>query len=174
MIAGVGAGLAWALVTTRYRRLALLAAGFVGRPVSASLWVSSSTSWWTSRSVGPPPPLFLPSDSAAGRTSSDPATRSWPARSPCWPSASFLRNAIVRRLGLLLALYAAISVLAAAVPALSPVADVGSGIFVASALLLLFGRNDLSPDRPIDHRSARRESPGPEGILLGPLEVRPS
>lgn len=61
-------------------------------------------------------------------------------------ATSYLPQRTVRRLGTLLAMYAAFSVLASGLPAIGFVSDLGIGLVVGSAALLLFGRHDLTPD----------------------------
>lgn len=147
VIAGAGIALGWALVTTRYRRFALLAAGF-----TAAAAVSVAMGELIFQVVDDPVRAAFDTETrafgyrrAGGELRpGDPLLAG--AVAMLTVAASFLRHAIVRRLGILLALYAAISVLVAGVPALGLLADVGAGVFVASALLLAFGRNDLSPD----------------------------
>ena len=147
VIAGAGGALGWALVTTRYRRFALLAVGFAAAAaISVALGelIYDLVDDPVRRAFDAETPTFRFRGWDGQLRPGDPLLAG--AVAMLAVAASFLRNAIVRRLGTLLGLYTAISVLATGVPALSVVADVGTGIFVASALLLLFGRNDLSPD----------------------------
>ena len=60
-------------------------------------------------------------------------------------STSFLSNTVTRRIGALLAFCVAVSVFATAIPALGLVTDIGIGLTVASAVLLIGGRHDLAP-----------------------------
>ncbi len=147
VIAGVGSALVWALVTTRFRRFALLAVGFAGAAglsVALGELIYELVDEPVRRAFFTDVPAFRLRGWEDELRPGDPLLAGSVAMLAV--AASFLRNAIVRRLSVLLALYAAISVLAAGVPAISLIADIGSGIFVASVLLLLFGRNDLSPD----------------------------
>ncbi len=142
----VGA-LAAALITTRYRRLSMLSAGFVAAAglsmligaliysmVDETVQRSFDTATATFRyrgpngRIGPGDPLLAGAVAMVG------------------VAGSYVERAVTRRLALLLALYAAISTLTSGVPALGLVADVGCGLTTASAVLLVFGRHDLAPD----------------------------
>ncbi len=146
VIAGTGA-LVHALVTTRFRRLAMLAAAFAG---AAALSVAMGEIIY-SVVDGPVRQAF---DEAAaafryrgvdGRLDpGDPLLAG--AVAMLGISGSYLARSVTRRLAVLLALYAAISIVTSGVPALGLVADIGAGMVVASLLLLLLGRHDLAPD----------------------------
>jgi len=138
--------LAWALVTTRFRRFLMLASGFgaaallssgvgeliydlVDEPVRHAF--HGNTSGFSLRPSGqhrPADPLL------AG------------AIAMLVISGSYLRHSAMRRLAALLALYAAISIWSSGIPALGLIADIGAGVLVGSAMLLALGRHDLAPD----------------------------
>jgi uncharacterized membrane protein YbhN (UPF0104 family) len=61
--------------------------------------------------------------------------------------SSYVRHSLTLRLGILVGLYAAVTLVATGVPALGTVADIGAGIVAASLVLLTAGRHDLAPDR---------------------------
>ena len=147
IITAVAGALIHALITTRYRRLAILAAGFAG---AAALSIAIGE---TIYSIVDEPVRLAFNDATAtfryrgidGRLDpGDPLLAGAVAMLAI--SGSYVARSVTRRLGVLLALYAAISVLTSGVPALGLVADVGVGMVVASLLLLLFGRHDLAPD----------------------------
>lgn len=147
IIAAVVAALAWALVTTRYRRLALLALAFataagsslalgeaiyalVDEPVRRAFDEASATFRYRGPDgkLGPGDPLLAGSVAMLG------------------VAGSYLARSVTRRLAAFIAVYAAVSVVTSGVPTLGLVTDIGAGIVVASALLLLLGRHDLAPD----------------------------
>ena len=170
VIAGATAALVWALVTTRYRRFALLAVAFVAAAavtIALGELIYALVDEPVRRAFQTEVPAFHYRGADGDLRPGDPLLAG--AVAMLAVAASFLPNTVVRRLGVLLGLYTAISVLAAGVPALGLVADVGAGVFVASALLLLFGRNDLSPDaRDI---TLALESVGLDLSALGHLNV---
>ena len=177
IIAAVSGALVLALITTRYRRLAMLASGFaaaaalsivigevlysvVDEPVRQAF--DNATATFRFRGVDgrldPGDPLLAGAVAMLGI------------------SGSYLARALTRRLAVLIAVYAAISVITSGVPALGLVADVGAGMVVASLLLLLLGRHDLAPDAgeitdalgssvsnwsTLDHRRRRRRGSAP-------------
>jgi uncharacterized membrane protein YbhN (UPF0104 family)/tRNA A-37 threonylcarbamoyl transferase component Bud32 len=147
VLTAVTVALAWSLLTTRYRRFALLAGAFIGGaalslamgelidlvvdgPVRASFEAEGS--------------LFRYQQSDGRLLPGDPLLAG--AVAMLVVSASYLRRRITQRLVIVLAVYAALSILTAGVPALGLVTDIGAGLFVGSAALLAFGRHDLAPD----------------------------
>lgn len=144
--AAVGA-LAAALITTRYRRLLMLGIGFVAaaglsmvigaliysmadEPVQRSFDTATATFRYRGPDgrVGPGDPLLAGAVAMVGI------------------AGSYIARTFSRWLTVFVALYALISTLTTGVPALGLVSDVGCGVAVASAVLLLFGRHDLAPD----------------------------
>ena len=147
IIVAVSGALVLALITTRYRRLAMLASGFAA---AAALSIAMGEVLY---SVVDEPVRQAFDDATAtfrfrgvdGRLDpGDPLLAG--AVAMLGISGSYLARALTRRLAVLIALYAAISVITSGVPALGLVADVGAGMVVASLLLLLLGRHDLAPD----------------------------
>jgi undecaprenyl-diphosphatase len=61
-------------------------------------------------------------------------------------AGSFVERLVTRRLAAFLALYALVASITSGEPALGLLVDIGVGVFVGSATLLLFGRHDLTPD----------------------------
>ena len=147
VIAAAFGALAAALITTRYRRLLMLSAGFVvaaglsmligtliysmvDEPVRRAFDTATATFRYRGLNgrIGPGDPLLAGAVAMLG------------------VSGSYLARTVTRRLAVFLGLYAAISIVTSGVPALGLVADVGAGVAVASAILLMFGRHDLAPD----------------------------
>ena len=147
VVAAAAGAVAVSLITTRYRRLVMLSAGFVAAAglsmligaliysmVDQAVQRSFDTATATFRyrgadgRVGPGDPLLAGAVAMVGI------------------AGSYIAHTVTRRLALFLALYAAVSTLATGVPALALVSDVGCGVVAASAVLLLFGRHDLAPD----------------------------
>jgi uncharacterized membrane protein YbhN (UPF0104 family)/tRNA A-37 threonylcarbamoyl transferase component Bud32 len=62
-------------------------------------------------------------------------------------ATSYARRSTTQRMAVLATVYAAVSLVAAGIPAVGTVADVGVGVVAASLVLLLAGRHDLAPDR---------------------------
>lgn len=148
VIAAVGGSLGWALLTTRYRRVALLGTAFVaaaglsvlmGELIFELIDEDVASRFDTDR------PIFRYRGPDGRIHPGDPLLAG--AVAMLATSGSYLPRAALRRLGLLLAVYAIVSALTAHVPALGLVSDVGIGLAVASLLLLAFGRHDLAPDR---------------------------
>ncbi len=147
VLSAVAGALAWSLLTTRYRRFVLLAGAFIGAaalslamgelidavvdgPVSAAFEAEGSPFRYR-QSDG----RLLPGDPLLAA-----------AVAMLVVSASYLRLRMTQRLVIVLAVYAALSILTAGVPALGLVTDIGAGLSVGSAALLAFGRHDLAPD----------------------------
>ncbi len=147
VIAAVVGALALALITTRFRRLVMLAAGFtaaaalsvvlgeiiysiVDEPVRESFDNATATFRYrgTDGRLDPGDPLFAGAVAMVGI------------------AGSYMARSVTRRLAAFIAVYAAISIVTSGVPALGLFADLGAGIVVASSILLLFGRHDLAPD----------------------------
>lgn len=144
--AALGA-LAWALITTKFRRFLMLAGAFAVAAVSSvvagefvhrivdepirQVFDLGSSGW----------SLRLGSRDRAG----DPLLAG--AVAMLTISSSYLCRAVVQRLAVLLAVFAAIGIWSSAVPAVSLVTDIGIGIGVASTILFAVGRHDLAPDR---------------------------
>ncbi len=146
VIAAVAGALGWALVTTRFRRFTMLTAAFVGAAalsimvgefiydtvdasVRAAFDVDSAVGFLRpGESLRPGDPLF------AG------------AVAMLATSESFLRRTITRRVTLVLGLYAAVSIWSAGVPALGLVNDLGAGMLIGAAILLILGRHRLAPN----------------------------
>ncbi len=146
VIAATGATLVWALATRRYRRFAMLAGGFAIAAI-ASVAVGEMIFKIVDEQVR----LAFEIDASAFNLRpgefprpGDPLLSG--AVSMLLVASSYLHRALASRLGVLLALYAAISVWSSGVPALGLVSDVGCGLLVGSAILLAVGRHDLAPD----------------------------
>lgn len=164
-----GGALAWALATTRFRRFGMLASGFVGASL-LSLGVGELIFDLVDESVRE---VFQAEDGdfalpfVGQDRPGDPLLAG--AVAMLVVSGSFLPRATTRRLGAVLALYAAISIWSSGLPALGLVADLGSGMLVASAVLLVFGRHDLAPDE--QEITAALRSVGLDLQSLGRLDV---
>ena len=147
VIAVVASALIWSLITTRYRRFALLAIGF-GAAAATSLLIGEFIDSVIDADVRDAfkveAPIFRYKVADGRIHPGDPLLAG--AVAMLAVSGSFLPHAITRRLGALLGLYAVISTLTTGVPAVGLIADVGAGLVVGSSLLLLFGRHDLAPD----------------------------
>ncbi len=166
VIVAIAAALVWSMLTTRFRRFAMLAIGFA----SAAL-LSIGMGELVYEVVDDPvrsafdtgAPTFRYRGIDGRLRPGDPLLAG--ALAMLLISASFLPLRAVRRIAGLLAGYAIFSVVSAGVPALGLVADVGAGIVVASLVLLAFGRHDLAPDRP-----AIRSALDAVGVRLASLE----
>lgn len=131
VLVAVAGALIWSLATTRYRRFVLLAGSFVG---GAAL--SLGMGELIDMVVDGPVRAAFESDGLPFRyrqsdgrlLPGDPLLAG--AIAMLAVSASYLRRRIAQRLTLVLAIYAALSLLTAGVPALGLVTDIGAGLFV--------------------------------------------
>ena len=145
VIAAVGA-IGWSLLRTRFRRATFMLVAF-----AAAAGLSAIAGNLLQALVDPDvqdalvttdlPLLRYRIDN--GASPSDPLVAG--AIAMLGVSTSFLSNTTVRRVGALLAFCVAVSVFAAAIPALGLITDIGIGITVASVVLLIGGRHDLAP-----------------------------
>lgn len=141
------ASLAWMLATTRFRRFTLLVVGFAsGAALSLALGelVFAMVDASVQDAFRVDAPILRYRRGGGNVHPGDPLLAG--AAAMVGLSSSYLRRTEARRLGALLGLYAVASLIATGVPALGVVMDIGAGLFVASALLLLSGRHDLAPD----------------------------
>ncbi|MGI9607959.1 MAG: flippase-like domain-containing protein [Acidimicrobiales bacterium] len=145
VIFGTVAAAAWSLITTRYRRFALLLAGIilagavsvvVGRGVYE--FVDDSVQ----RAFEIEVPLFRLSGADGRLSPADPLLAA--AVSTLTIGGSFLPARLVRRWGMLVAAYALGSILTIDAPPVALLGDIGAGVLVGSALLWTFGRHDLA------------------------------
>ena len=147
VVAAITAVLVWSLITTRFRRFAMLVLGFAAA-AGSSVLIGELILRVLDDSVR----VAFTDDVSIFRYASgngkihpgDPLLAG--AVAMLGVASSFLRHSIAVRVGGLIAGYGALSVLSSGVPAVGLVADVGAGLFVASAILLVFGRHDLAPD----------------------------
>lgn len=146
VVAAISGALAWSLLTTRFRRFALLSIG-LGLAAAASVSIGHLIEEVIDGDVlaafQSDKPLFRYSNEDGRIHPGDPLLAGSVAMLTL--SGSYLRRAATRRLGALVGLYAAISTLSAGVPALGLISDVGAGLVVGSLILLIFGRHDLAP-----------------------------
>ena len=162
----IAAALVWALVTTRFRRLAMLTIGF-----ASGVLLSIGMGELIYEVVDDPVrsafdtevPTFRYRGGDGRLRPGDPLLAG--ALAMLLISASFLPRRVVRWVAGLIAGYAIFSVVSAGIPALGLVADVGVGIVVASLVLLAFGRHDLAPNR-----RAIRSALDAVGVHLASLE----
>ena len=170
VLSAVAASVLWAAVTTRWRRLALLVTAFA---IAAALSIAigslilSVVDQPVRRAFDVDGPILRYRDGAGRIHPGDPLLAGGIAMLGI--GSSYLRRTTSRRIAVLIAGYAVISVVAVGVPALSLLADVGAGLFVASLLLLAFGRHDLAPDA--DQIASALESIGVGVDALEPLNV---
>jgi uncharacterized protein (TIRG00374 family) len=139
--------LAWTLVTTRFRRFALLAGGFLlaaglSVVVGEILTEVIDDDVWEAFAVDD---VFLRyRDGGGSLLPGDPLLAG--AIAMLGLSSSFLPRLVSRRLAILVGGYAVVSTLTSGVPAQGLLTDIGVGLVSASVLLLIFGRHDLAPD----------------------------
>ncbi len=148
VLAAVVASVLWAAVTTRWRRLALLFTAFAAAAaisIGIGGLILSIVDEQVREAFDASGPILRYRDGSGRIHPGDPLLAGGVAMLGI--GSSYLRRATSHRIGLLLTGYAAISVIAVGVPALGLLADVGAGLLVASALLLVFGRHDLAPDQ---------------------------
>lgn len=147
VIAAAIGSLGWALITGGYRRFTLLAFSF-GLAALLSILMGEileavvDDDVRLALRVERPPFRYVGGDGEVH--AGDPLLAA--AVAMVGLASSYLRRSTARRLGILVAFYAAVSGLASGVPALGLVSDVGVGLLVASGLLLAFGRRDLAPN----------------------------
>ena len=145
VIAAVGS-VAWALLRTRFRRALFLVSSFTiaaGLSAIAGNLLQSLVDADVKEALTTTDLPLLRYRIDNGVSPSDPLVAG--AIAMLGVSTSFLSNLVVRRVGTLLAFCVAVSVFAAAIPALGLVTDIGIGLTVASAVLLIAGRHDLAP-----------------------------
>lgn len=146
VLAAVSASVMWAAITTRWRRLALLVTAFAvaaATSVGVGGVILSMVDEQVRAAFDASGPTLRYRDGAGRIHPGDPLLAGGIAM--LGVGSSYLRRATSHRIAMLLVDYAAISVVAVGVPALGLLADVGAGLLVASALLLVFGRHDLAP-----------------------------
>lgn len=148
VIVAITAALAWSLLSTRFRRFAMLVIG-----LASAVLVSIAMGELVYEVVDDPVRMAFDTEVPTFRYRGDDG-RLRPgdpllagALAMLLISASFLPHRVVRRVSGLLAGYAIFSIVSTGVPALGLVADIGAGIAVASLVLLAFGRHDLAPDK---------------------------
>lgn len=158
-----------ALVTMRFRRLALLVGAFgLGALLSILLGeVLLHVVDGDVRSAFDTDGLLLRYDRGGTVHPGDPLLAG--AVGMLGVAASHLSHQVVKRLGVVLVLYGLASALTAHVPALGLLSDFGIGLAVSSALLLVAGRHDLAPDR--DELATALSSIGIEVVSLEHLDV---
>lgn len=147
IVAAIGLAL-WSVATRRFRRLVLFS---VALTTAAGLSVAVGEIIFSM--VDPSVRQAFEVDSSGLRFSretniihpTDPLLAS--AVALLGVGSSYVRRSVILRLGVLVGLYAAVSLLAVGVPALGTVADIGVGLAAASLVLLVAGRHDLAPDR---------------------------
>ena len=170
VIAANAGALGWMLLTTRYRRLLMLATGF-GAAAALSIIAGDlviSVIDEPVRMAFDVDGIFFRYRDSMGRTHpGDPLLAGSVAMAGI--ASSYLPRAVSRRLALIVAGYVVLSTLTAGVPALGVMTDIGVGLFVASAFLLAFGRHDLAPDELDILRGLY--AVGLELDQVGPLDV---
>lgn len=166
VLSAAAAALAWMLATTRFRRFTLLVVGFAaGAALSLALGelVFAMIDGPVQEAFRVDAPILRYRRGGGEVHPGDPLLAG--AAAMVGLSSSYLRRSDSRRLGALLGLYVVASLIATGVPALGVVMDIGAGMFVASALLLLGGRHDLAPDA-----TEIREALGAIGIRLDTID----
>lgn len=145
VICGTVAVAAWSLATRRYRRFALLLAGIA---LAALLSVVAGRSVYeivdesARRAFDIDVPLFRITGPDGGLSAGDPLLAA--AISTLTIGGSFLPARLIRRWGVLVAVYAVGSILTIGAPPLALLTDIGAGLLAGSALLWAFGRHDLA------------------------------
>ncbi|MFW2381167.1 MAG: flippase-like domain-containing protein [Acidimicrobiales bacterium] len=146
VLAAVVAALVWCLLARRYRRFAQLALGFV---VAAAISIALGDVIYAA--IDDSVQAAFEVDGPAFRFHTD--GRPHPgdpllagATAMFVVATSYLSRLTVSRLGALLVAYAVFSVLASGLPAVGFITDLGVGLAIGSAALLVFGRHDLTPD----------------------------
>lgn len=134
----------WSLLTTRFRRFALLAAGMllsgavslvIGRLIHAV--VDEPVQAAFAADV----PLFRFDGGDGVLNPADPLLAA--AVTTLVIGGSFVRTTLTRGAGAVVGLYTVATVATIGVPPLAVATDIGVGLLVGSSLLLLFGRHDL-------------------------------
>ena len=145
VISGTVAAAIWSLATTRYRRFALFVAGITlataisviaGRAVYELVDESAQLAFDVDK------PLFRAEGPNERLNPADPLLAA--AIATLTIGSSFLPARLVRRAGVLVAMYALGSILTSGTPPLALLTDLGAGILAGSALLWAFGRHDLA------------------------------
>lgn len=147
VVAAIAIAVGWALLTTRYRRFALLFVGLIGAAAASIVigeLIDEIVDPEVRRAFTTDGPIFRYRGDGGRVHPGDPLLAG--AAAMLIIAGSYLRQGLTRRLGALLGLYAAVSIVTAGVPALGLVSDVGAGLMVGSLVLLVFGRHDLAPD----------------------------
>lgn len=170
VICGTSAVAIWSLVTTRYRRFALLLAGIALAALTSIIagqavydLVDESARLAFDVDV----PLFRVTGSDSRLSPADPLLAA--AISTLIISGSFLPSRLVRRWGVFVAVYALGSILTIGAPPLALLVDLGAGLLAGSALLWIFGRHDLAL-RPAQVVAALSTA----GLQADHLEATPS
>ncbi|MDJ0770286.1 MAG: lysylphosphatidylglycerol synthase transmembrane domain-containing protein [Ilumatobacter sp.] len=170
VIAGAVSVALWSLLTTRYRRFLLLALG-VALAALASIavggLVDDIVDEEVRRAFAVDVPLFRVGGGDGRLSPADPLLAA--AIAAVTIAGSFLTTAVVRRAGVVVAVYAAVSVLTVGVPPLALLADVGVGLVIGSLVLVIFGRHDLALDE-VDVRSGLAAA----GLDVATLERTPA
>ena len=149
VVAAAATTLAASLVATRYRRAVMLGAGF-GLAAGLSLLLGELVDSMVDESVrqlldtGRATFRYRGDDGRVGP--GDPLLAG--AVAMLGVASSYVARSVTRRLAILLAAYAAVSIVLPGIPAVGLITDVGAGIAAASAVLLTFGRHDLAPGPP--------------------------
>lgn len=157
VIAGAVATAIWSLLTTRYRRFALFAAALVSAAALSTVIgrvVYGLVDEPVRAAFGVDVPLFRVTGADERLSPADPLLAA--AVATLAIGESVLSRPIVRRAAAMVGIYAIGSVITIAAPPLALVVDVGVGLMVASALLWIFGRNDLALDEDDVRRSLER------------------
>lgn len=144
--------LLWALATTRFRRFVMLLTAVVlaaGASIAAGEAIYGLVDGPVRAAFDNPPDGWGFGLAGERIRPGDPVLAA--AVAVLGVSTSWLRRSLTHRLALVVAVYAAASSVMAGVPALGLLSDMGLGLAVASALLLVFGRHDLAPNNQEIH-----------------------
>ncbi len=145
VISGTAAAAIWSLATTRYRRFALFVAGIVlatAISITAGRAVYELVDEAARIAFDVDIPLFRAEGPNEHLNPADPLLAA--AIATLTIGSSFLPARLVRRAGVLVALYALGSILTIGTPPLALLTDLGAGLLAGSALLWGFGRHDLA------------------------------
>lgn len=170
VIGVVGASIIWATVTTRFRRLILLISAFVGAAALSVIvggFILAVVDVDVRAAFDLEGPLFRYRDGNGNIHPSDPLLAGSIAMLAI--GSAYLSRKYAYRLAWLVVGYALLSVIATSVPPIAQLTDIGLGVFVGSALLLISGRPDLAPSGREISESLR--SIGIQVDGLAPLDV---
>lgn len=170
LVGGSALLLAGSLITTRYRRVCLLAVGIAtasALSIVTGRYLASIVEPSVRAGLDVEVPLFRLTGADGLLNPADPILAA--ASAVLTIAGAYLTRETVRRSAWLIGFYACVSAMTIGAPPIALLTDIGIGVAVGSALLWVFGRHDLALDVD-DVRRALRSS----GIDVGRLSVAPA